>query len=84
MSFRDPATKRKATEDIYSRKKRPNPATSKTIGAKRKADGPAQDDRPRRKPPPKPNGRLNSRLNSRLNRPSGSGLGGRGGMYGSL
>ncbi len=76
VSFRDPATKRKATEDIYSRKKRPNPATSKTIGAKRKADGPAQDDRPRRKPPPKPNGRLN--------RPSGSGLGGRGGMYGSL
>ena len=72
VSFRDPASKRKAAEDIYSRKKRPNPATSKTIGAKRKADGPAQDDRPRRKPPPRRDG------------PSGSGLGGRGGMYGSL
>ena len=72
VSLRDPGTKRKAETDIYNRKKRPNPATSKTIGVKRKAEGPAQDDRPRRKPPPKPDG------------PSGSGLGGRGGLHGSL
>ena len=72
VSLRDPGTKRKAETDIYSRKKRPNPATSKTIGVKRKAQGPAQDDRPKRKPPPKPDG------------PSWSGLGGRGGLHGSL
>ena len=72
VSLRDPVTKRKAETDIYSRKKRPNPATSKTIGVKRKAQGPAQDDRPKRKPPPKRDG------------PSGSGLGGRGGLHGSL
>ena len=72
VSFRDPGTKRKAETDIYNRKKRPNPATSKTIGVKRKAEGPAQDDRPKRKPPPKRDG------------PSGSGLGGRGGLHGSL